>query len=325
MSKVSINLVTWNGEKYIENCLNSVFNQDFTDYSIIIIDNGSSDSTVEIIRERFPHLKIIEHKENFGFAKAHNQAIHWTKSDYVMLLNQDVVLKENYLSELVKFMDSNQLAGAVAGKILRLQDNEPTNYIDTAGLKIYKNYRVTEIGAGEMDEGQYDATQEVFGVSGAIPVYRRKALEEIAFQNEYFDELFFSYKEDVDLAHRLRTAGWQAWRVPTAIAYHDRTVSSPQEKLSAMKVAKNWRGKSKFAKFYSYRNHLYFLKKNLIKLTLPIFWYEFIKFFFVLFFETRNLKAWKDYFKNKKALKAKSIIIKKNKKIEDQKLQKWLN
>jgi GT2 family glycosyltransferase len=325
MSKVSINLVTWNGQRYVEDCLRSIFNQSFKDYSIIIIDNGSSDDTVAIIRERYPHLKIIQHKENLGFAKAHNQAIHWTKSDYVLLLNQDVVLSKNYLKNIVEAMDRTPLMGAAVGKILRLQDDQQTNYIDTVGLKIYKNYRVVDIGAGEMDEGQYDAIEEVFGVSGAIPVFRRKALEETAYQKEYLDETFFSYKEDVDLAHRFRTAGWQAWRVSTSIAYHDRTVSSPLEKMSPVKVAKNRYAQSSFAKFYSYRNHLYFLKKNLAKMTFRVFWYELVKFFYVLLFETKNLKSLFDYKRDKKVLVAKRKLIQKNRKIQDEDLLKWLN
>jgi len=326
MSKVSINLVTWNGAKYIDNCLRSVFAQSYKDFSILIIDNGSSDETVAIIKEQYPQLKVIQHKENLGFAKAHNQAIHWSKSDYVMLLNQDVVLHEDYLKYLVEFLDKTPMAGSCSGKILRLQDDEKTNYVDTVGLRIYKNYRVVDKGAGEMDEGQYDAVTEVFGVSGALPVYRRKALDEVVYQQEYLDESFFSYKEDVDLAHRLLSAGWQAWYIPLAIAYHDRTVSSPYEKMSAVKVAQNRRRKSKFAKFYSYRNHLYFLKKNLPHLTWSVFFYEFVKSLYVLILEPRNfLRAWKDLCRVRKELLAKRALIQKRRKISEEKLSTWLS
>ncbi|MBI5076799.1 glycosyltransferase family 2 protein, partial [Candidatus Falkowbacteria bacterium] len=241
MPRVSINLVTWNGERYIENCLRSVLNQTFRDFSIIIIDNGSTDQTLELISERFPHLNVIKHKENLGFAKAHNQAIHWTGSDYILCLNQDVVLDQNFLQAMVLLMDSRPLCGAVTGKILRLQDDQETKYIDSAGLKISKGYRVMDSGSAEIDEGQYDIIEEVFGVSGAVPLYRRKALEEISFQKEFFDESFFSYKEDVDLSARLRIAGWQIWRAPGAVAYHDRTVTVPLSKETKMLIIKNRR------------------------------------------------------------------------------------
>jgi GT2 family glycosyltransferase len=325
MNKVSINLVSWNGAKYIDNCLRSVLNQTYKDYSILIIDNGSSDETVSIIKESYPHLKIIQHKDNLGFAKAHNQAIHWTKSEYVLMLNQDVVLDPAYLEKTVEFLDKNTSVGAVAGKILRLQDEQKTNYIDTAGLRIYKSYRVMDMGAGEMDEGQYDVIEEVFGVSGALPVYRRVALEEVMYKQEYLDEDFFSYKEDVDLAHRLLTYGWQAYRVPMAIAYHDRTVSSPLENMSTFKLIKNRRGKSDFAKFFSYRNHLYFLRKNLPKLTAAVFFYELAKALYMLFFEFRLFKRTvRDLFSNNNILKLKRDLIIKNTKVASEKITSFL-
>ncbi|MBT5338153.1 glycosyltransferase family 2 protein [Candidatus Falkowbacteria bacterium] len=325
MSKVSINLVTWNGARYIESCLKSVLEQTFKDVSLIIIDNGSTDNTLELINERYPHLKVIKHKDNLGFAKAHNQAIHWTKSDYVLCLNQDVVLEPGFVQELVEFMDNNPMAGVASGKVYRWQDGEKTKYIDTIGLKIFKNFRVIDMGSGEVDEGQYDLKKQVFGISGALPFFRRKALEEIRYQQEYFDESFFSYKEDVDLAFRLQVAGWEAWMVPGGIAYHDRTVTIPFDKMTKLQVASNRRRKSQFANFYSYRNHIFFLIKCLPKLSLRVFLYELVKFFYVFLLETKNLKAWIQVIRNWKQLKLKRKIIWKNKKIKDEELSDWFN
>ncbi len=325
MSKVSINLVTWNGARYIENCLRSVMNQTFKDYSIVIIDNGSTDQTLELIDERYPHLKIIKHKENFGFAKAHNQAIHWTKSDYVLCLNQDVELDENFLAEMVRFMDSQPMVGTASAKVLRLQEGERTNYIDTLGLKIFKNFRVIDMASGEVDEGQYDVSEEVFGVSGAVPFFRRKALEEAIYQQEYFDESFFSYKEDVDLAFRLRLVGWRSWRVPKAVAYHDRTVTTPVNRMTKIQIARNRIKKSKFANYYSYRNHLFFLIKCLPKLNWRVFWYELVKFFYVLSLETRNLRVWSEVLKNRKQLQLKRKVIWKNAKVKEEDLVQWFS
>jgi GT2 family glycosyltransferase len=325
MPKVSINLVTWNGDRYVENCLRSVMNQTFKDYSVLIIDNGSTDETLALLDERYPQLKVIKHKDNFGFAKAHNQAIHWTKSDYVLCLNQDVVLAPEFLAELVAFMDNHPMAGSCSGKIYRLQDEQETKYIDTLGLKIFKNFRVIDAASGEVDEGQYGVSDEVFGVSGALPFYRRKALEETLYQQEYFDESFFSYKEDVDLAFRLRLAGWESWRIAKAIAYHDRTVSAPADKMTKVQVFKNRQRKSKFANYLSYRNQLYFLAKSLPKISFRVFLYEVVKFLYVLFFETRSLKAWLELIRHWPALKLKRKVIWKNKKIKDEDLVRWLS
>ncbi|MBU1131783.1 glycosyltransferase family 2 protein [Patescibacteria group bacterium] len=329
MPRVSINLVTWNGEKYIENCLNSIFRQTFSDFSLVLIDNGSNDKTLELIAERFPHLPIVKHKENLGFARAYNQTIHWSRTEYVLCLNQDVVLEPNYLEELVRFMDEHPQAGSVNGKILRMADNENTKYIDSVGLKIYKSYRVIDRGAGEVDAGQYDAVEEVFGISAAVPFYRRIALDSVAFEKEYFDEDFFSYKEDVDLAHRLRLAGWTSWLVPSAVAYHDRSVKTPANKMTKMEIARNRQRKSRFANFYSYRNHLYFIIKNIPRFNFsfvwPVFWYEAMKGVYVVFCETRNLRAWSDVIKNWKRLKTKRNAIRQNIKINPEDISEWMN
>jgi GT2 family glycosyltransferase len=327
MNKFSINLVTWNGERYIEDCLYSILNQTFKDFSLIIIDNGSTDRTLELINERFPHLSVIKHRENLGFTKAHNQAIHWSKSEYVLCLNQDVVLEPDFLLKMDQFLQRNSLAGAVTPKVLRTQEREKTKYIDTLGLKLLKNFSAVEIGAGEQDNGQFDVSKEVFGVSGAVPIYSRKALEEIRYKNEYFDEDFFSYKEDLDLSARLRYAGWQCWYNPSSIAYHDRSVGAQRERMSKWSVFKSRRKKSKFANFYSYRNHLYFLYKNIpnykIKNFWPILTYETVKFFYVLVFETRNIRAWRAFFKMKKVMRQKRDLMLKGRKISDEEFYKW--
>jgi len=329
MSKVSINLVTWNGERFIEDCLDSVFKQTFIDYSIIIIDNGSSDKTVEIISNKYPHLKIVRHNQNFGYAKAHNQAIHWTKSDYVLCLNQDVILESSFLSEMVMFMDQNNLCGSATGKLYRLQEGQKTKYFDSLGLRLHKNYKVTEIRAGEMDDGKSDISEQIFGISGALSFYRRKALEDVVYKQEYFDENFFSYKEDVDMAHRLLLAGWKSFYVPRATACHARTASAPTEELTNREIIKNRKRKSQFVSSFSYRNHLYFIYKNLpqfkVKYLWPIFIYELLKFIYVLFCETKNLKAWSELFKNRKVMKQKREVTMKNVKIKFEDYYKWLN
>jgi len=325
MSKFTINLVTWNGERFIDACLSSVSAQSFQDYSVLIIDNNSTDSTRQIIAERFPQFKVIAHKDNFGFAKAHNQAIHWTDSEYVICLNQDIVLAPNFLQQMVDYLDKNPKIGAATGKICRLdEDFLPTKYIDTVGFKILKNFRVIDQGAGEMDEAQYDAFEQVFGVSGCVPVYRRRALKTIEYNKEFFDESFYIYKEDVDLSFRLRARGWQIWRVSTANAWHARTVAAPLEKMSSWQLAKIQRRRSGFAKFYSYRNHLYFVAKSLPKFSFFVFFYELTKAFFLLLTEPKIFfRAWRDFFRNYKSLKEKKKFIYDNLAVKVEDLKKW--
>ncbi|PIR94660.1 hypothetical protein COT97_00165 [Candidatus Falkowbacteria bacterium CG10_big_fil_rev_8_21_14_0_10_39_11] len=327
MSKVSVNLVTWNGANYIIGCLESLFAQTYPDFSLMIIDNGSTDETVELINEKYPHLRIVKHRDNLGFAKAHNQAIHWTDGEYVLLLNQDIILEPNFIEKLVQFADTQEKGGAFTGKILRLQDSQKTKYIDSLGLKIFKNHRTIDLGAGELDESQYDAVEEVFGVSGAIPLYRRSALQAVQMDKQFFDEDFFSYKEDVDLAYRLRYAGWKAFKVPISIAYHDRTIAVPQKDMSKIQLAKARRGRSKFANYYSYRNHWFFLIKELpstkLKYLFPVLRFELLKFFYILFLETSNLKTIKEVWNKRKHFQAKRKIIKEKQKIKTEEIDSW--
>ncbi|MDD5341480.1 MAG: glycosyltransferase family 2 protein [Patescibacteria group bacterium] len=340
MAKVSINLVTWNGEKFIEACLNSILEQDFSDYFLLIIDNGSSDKTVSIIEQQFvpvfgEKIRFIKNKENLGFAKAHNQAILWTDSVYVLTLNQDVILGENYVSEAVKFLDEHDKVAAVTGKILRakfeqaddLKNIKKSDIIDSTGLKIFKSQRAVEIGAGEKDEGQYEEQKEVFGVSATCPLYRREALNEVRFQDEFFDNDFFSYKEDVDLAYRLRWRGWKSFYLPEAVCFHERSAIS-QERISGLKLIRLRKHRAKFINYHSYKNHLFVLSKNLslkdfFRYFFQITFYEFTKFFYIFVFEHQTVSGLKDFFSKRSMMKEKRKIIMRNCLVGAEEMRKW--
>jgi len=333
--KLTVSLVTYNAERYLPYCLESLENQTFKDFSLIVIDNGSSDGTVNFFKEKYPQVKIVTYKENIGFARAHNQAIDWSKSEYVCLLNQDVILEPEYLEKCLKFLDGCPEAAAVSGKILvwDFANNFKTKLIDTLGLRIFKNHRVVERGQGEIDEGQSDEVKEVFGVSGALPIFRKSALEKIQVKvgnlhNEYFDELFGSYKEDVDLAYRLRLAGYSAWYLPEAIAFHSRTASGSAD-LSDKATRQGRKKKNKMIKINSYKNHLLALFKNefpsnLRKFFFYIYWYEFKKLVYILLFEQATLKGLSGYFHQRAKMKEKKkYIIKEIRKITSEDLAKW--
>ena len=174
--KVQINLVTYNGEKYLPFCLESVFKQTFKDFKLLIIDNDSSDESVKFIKEKYPQVDLVVNQKNKGFAAAHNQGIAWSRSDYVLLLNQDMVLAEDYLEKIVEFLDNNPKVGAAAGKIYSwdFEKNIKTQKIDSLGLKIFKNHKVADINQGKVDDGSWREPEEVFGVSGSAPVYRKE-------------------------------------------------------------------------------------------------------------------------------------------------------
>ncbi|MBI5254826.1 glycosyltransferase family 2 protein [Candidatus Falkowbacteria bacterium] len=328
--KLAVNLVTWNGENFLKSCLDSLESQTFKDFSLLIIDNGSTDNTVSFLKENYPQIRVVRHENNVGFAKAHNQAIHWTKSEYVLCLNQDIVLEPNCIERLIQFMDKHSEAGAATAKVLRLQNGEKTNYIDSVGLQIFKNYKVVDIAQGEIDDGKYGMDEEVFGFSGACSILRREALEDVQYEKEFFDEDFFSYQEDIDLSLRMRMRGWQIWRVGQAIAHHARTARNNavrgEKKTGAwLEILKHRRSKSNLVNFYSYRNHLYLLNKNFVqwRFFFNVLWYEKLKFFYVLIFETKNLRAIKDLIKNFSKLMKKRHRIVRGRCAQMEDLLKW--
>ena len=171
-------------------------------------------------------VRLLELEHGVGFAKAINTGLAATTGEIVFFANSDLFVADGYLDELVSFFERRPSAGCASGKILRydLVTYHETDVIDTTGLTIGRNRRVADRGENERDVGQFEREEEVFGVSGAALVARRKALEDVTVAGECLDESFHMYKEDVDLSWRLRLAGWECWYVPSAVAYHGRTI-----------------------------------------------------------------------------------------------------
>ncbi len=172
-----------------------------------------------------PRVRLIEMGWEAGFARAMNRGIRATSGEFVMLCNADLFPTPTYLAEILAFFEKHPTAGAAIGKLLRydLEADRPTDVIDSAGLVLSRQRRFMPRGEGDRDVGQFDEAVEVFGVDGAAPVLRRRALEEISVGGEYLDENFYAHKEDHDISWRLHLAGWQCWYVPTAVGYHGRT------------------------------------------------------------------------------------------------------
>ncbi|HNV96711.1 MAG TPA: glycosyltransferase family 2 protein [bacterium] len=336
MSRISINLVTWNGEKYIKHCINSILQQTFKNYEVNIFDNNSNDSTIEIIEHNFPQFKIFKNKENIGFAPAHNKLFAWAKSDYILCLNQDIIMEPNFLENAFNFLDNNKnknQIGVIAPKLFHWEFNNEdpynadkygkTNIIDTCGFEVFKNHKVIDIGQLEENNNEFNQVKEVFGTSAACPIYSKKALESIKINNEYFDEDFFTYKEDVDLAFRMKLAGYKCYFLPNVIAYHDRSIKKGTNTI------KNRKNRSSWVNEYSYRNHIYLLIKNefcanFIKCFFHLFIYEFKKFIYILFFETKTLAF---FFKNLKLIskifQKRKYIFKNIVNIKSEELYNW--
>ena len=326
MSKLSVNLVTWNGEMYLPYLFRSLREQTYQDWELVVIDNASTDETVSILEKELttilvPH-RLIKNLTNTGFAGGHNQGLRESHGEYALMLNQDVFLDPTCLEKLVLAMDSQAEAAAVTPRLMRWNfPDEFSNSIDSLGLKVFRNRRVVEIGAGQKWnasrwqtppnlplERRGSKVVEIFGVSGALPLFRRDALQQVLLPDgNVFDETYHSYKEDVDLAWRLRLAGFGSWLVPEAVAYHDRTAVGTHD-LGDGAAALNKRQQSAFVQYYSYKNHLATLYKNEqwqnFILDFPwILWYEVKKFGYFLLFNRNVLKGLIELWQQRKRLR----------------------
>lgn len=212
---MSVIILNHNGKEYIEECIDSVLRQTYRNMEIIVVDNGSTDGSPEIIKEKFiDKIRLIENKNNLGFAEGNNIGISSAKGIYIALLNNDAFADNNWLDELVssaRRSDSN--FGMWASKIL-FYDNR--NIIDTAGHLIYPDGLNRGRGKGELDRRQYDMEEEVFFPSGCAALYSKSMLDQIGL----FDPDFFAYGDDTDIGLKARIAGWKCLYVPAAIVYH---------------------------------------------------------------------------------------------------------
>ncbi|MBU3956519.1 glycosyltransferase [bacterium] len=326
--KVLVNLVTYNGINFIEKCMDTLTNQTFQNYKIQFLDNGSTDGTADYLNNNYPQVDLIRKDSNIGFAKGHNELLENISEEYVLILNQDIILNDDYLEKCIKFMDNNPDYSVVSGKLFRLINNTKTNIIDSLGLGIKRNWQVINIGEG-IDENKIDErlnrNRDVFGVVGTAPIFRVKDLERIKHcDGYYFDEDFFSCKEDVDLAMRMVRRGCKAYLLVDALAYHYRVA-----KIISKNVWKNRRQKSAFTNYHSYKNHLFVLLKNLssnllIKYFPFIFWYEFKKIIYLIFFERKTLFSLKDFFRFLPGMLRKRKIIQQTEVCSCRRIIKWI-
>lgn len=224
---VGITIVTFNSARFIRQCLEHVFEQDYPALSVVVVDNASSDETAEILRDFEECAKVVYNRDNVGFAAGQNQAMSLAGTDWFLVLNPDVRLTPHFVSGLVAAGEAEAALGSVCGKLLNMTPDlkipeQPV--FDSTGIFFTPNFRHFDRGSEIADHGQYEKFEYVFGATGAACLYRRKMMDDIAIDGEYFDADFFAYREDADLAWRAQLYGWKCQYVPTAVAYHVRHV-----------------------------------------------------------------------------------------------------
>ena len=219
MTCVDVVIVNWNGHKYLAPCLDALVCQTFTDFQIWLVDNGSTDGSVDFLRTHYPHVHLICNPENRGFAAANNQAIRAGNSKYVATLNNDTTVDPGWLEALTRVLDENPHAGMAASLMLFADRPE---IINSAGIGVDRVGIAWDLQGGEEVRSSDTRAVPVFGACAGAALYRRAMLDEIGL----FDEDFFAYLEDVDLAWRAQWAGWQAFFVPQARVLHHHSATS---------------------------------------------------------------------------------------------------
>lgn len=235
---LSVVLITFDSARYLPRCIEGIRSQTDIDFEVVHIDNGSTDESVRLVRELLPEARTISNGENRGFSVAANQGIDAGSSEFVLLLNPDVFLFPGYARSLVEALrERGEQFGSATGRLRKGvgESIEPTDRIDSKGIRMTRNGRHFDIGQNEADvDGE--AVREIFGPSGAAALFRRSMLDDVRVEGEVFDSHFFAYREDADLAWRARLLGWRSIYVPHAVAIHVRRVTPAVRKQLPAKL-----------------------------------------------------------------------------------------
>jgi len=252
--RVSIIIVNWNGQAHIQVCLDSLSRQTFKDFEVLLVDNGSDDASLALVRRDYPWVKPILLDCNTGFASGNNRGFEHAHGEYLVTLNNDTRVADDWLEILVNTADGHPQAGMVGCRICSYFDS---NLIDSVGMGIckdamsrgrYRNKKWSDLSLPEFEP--------ILFPSACAALYRREMVEEIGF----FDEDFFAYAEDSDLGLRGRFAGWDAILATRAVVYHKYSQTSGS--LSPFKV------------YLVERNHYWVALKNFPRcrlMLIPVF------------------------------------------------------
>lgn len=238
---ISIIIPNYNGFNYLSRCLNSLSSQDFDSFEVIIVENASKDESIRII-EKYKDVRLIKLDKNYGFSKAVNQGIKIAKGDYVVLLNNDTEVNENWLLELKNCIEKDEKIFSCSSKMLRYNEREK---IDDAGDEYNLFGWAHKRGDGALKD-KYNKDCYVFSSCGGAAIYRKKVFDEIG----YFDDNFFAYMEDVELCYRAKINGYKNVYCSKAIVYHIGSATSGS-KYNSFKVR------------LAARNNIYVIYKNM--------------------------------------------------------------
>jgi len=319
---VSVTLVTYNSGRFIRRCLESVLEQNYPHLEVIVIDNASTDGTADILEQFADKCRIHYNQENIGFAAAQNQAIAISQGQWVLALNPDVLLMKDFIEELVIAGNLDRNVGTVCGKLLSISasfDLPEVQLVDSTGIYFTPMLRHLDRGSLEPDKGHYLNFEYVFGATAAAALYRRKMIDDILIQGEFFDSDFFVYREDADVAWRAQLLGWRCLYSPKACGYHVRSVLPgkrgalpPEINMHSVKNRFLMRIKNMTPDLYR-RNWLAITGRDLVVIAA------------CLLHEHSSLKAFAYVLKNWRRVLVKRREIMNRRRVEDDDLASWFS
>lgn len=221
MEKITVVIPHFNGIDILKDCLESLYKNTFSDFTTLVIDNGSTDGSQDFVRKEFPQVKLVENKENLGYAGGCNQGIHKSDTPFVLLLNNDTVMPDNFLKEMLSAIEKDNNIAMVQPKILSIQNKNKFDYSGAAGGELdifgYPFARGRIFDEVEDDLHQYDAFDEnCFWTSGCAVLLRKSVINEIGD----LDEDFFAHQEEIDLNWRAQLAGYRNIVTTKTFIYH---------------------------------------------------------------------------------------------------------
>lgn len=217
---VTVVILNWNGKHWLEQFLPSVVASTYQGMEVLVVDNGSTDDSIDFVRKTYPQVSLLELPENYGFAEGNNKAIPHIQTPYFVLLNSDVEVTPNWLEPLVDFMESHPEAAAIQPKILAQRNKEYFEYAGAAGGYMdrfgYPFCRGRIFDVVEKDEGQYQRPEPIFWATGACCFIRTEVVQKIGL----FAPDFFAHMEEIDFCWRALNHGHQIYCEPASTVYH---------------------------------------------------------------------------------------------------------
>ncbi len=311
-NNVAVIIPNWNGKKWLEICLNSLFKQTYHAFEIVVVDNGSTDDSISYIDQHFPQVKVVALRNNKGFAAAINAGVRSVKTDYVAFLNNDTKADPDWLNELMACAQRNPEIASFCSKLLNYDDRKK---IDGVGIQINEVGQARSIGWEEKDVGQFEKERLIFGATGGAALFKR----EIFLKVGGFDEHYFMYSEEVDWAFRAQFLGYRSLYSPKAIIYHKHKATSGKRQ----DMLEYWQFKNMYMTIIkNFPTSILLSKWRWLKIILVYFntiWYQFRSgFFWQPFAVTFSLLV------NLPYLIKERVRIQKTKKIADHYLEQYL-